>query len=223
MEEKTKKSSKFYNPYPFLVRVLNDLEEPQLLAPQAHCKVRGGEYDQSPLGLLPVDKRGERKYYTGLGMELRRLSEEDLVNVAWAVLVADDRDSLTRLGAKRLIAAIKQKAGEPLSEEDSLPDSGEKSEEKQEPLEEEKVLESQKDLEEKEEKQELPEEEIAPEAQGGPQEETATGAEAALRKPPETAPIIEAKGEEQQEEAEKESAPQKKTTKKAGSRRKALS
>ena len=117
MEEK-KKVSKYYNPYPFLVRVLNDLKKPQLLAPQAHCKVKGGKYDQSLLVLVPVDKRGERIYSTGMKIELRRLSKEDLVNLAWAVLVADSREDIELLPVKELIEIIKEKTGEKPSEEE---------------------------------------------------------------------------------------------------------
>lgn len=150
MEEK-KKMSKYYNPYPFLARVLNDLEAPQLLAPQAHCKVMGGEYGQSPLELVPVDKRGERVYRTGMKIELRRLLKEDLVNLAWAVLVAESREELESMSQKDLIAAIKAKTGEKLlGEEDLEPgDPGVDIEQKPETSEgglEEKVEE---DLEEK--------------------------------------------------------------------------
>ena len=138
MKEEKKKMSKYYNPYPFLVKVLNDLKQPQTLAPQAHCKVKGGEYDQSPLELIPVDKRGERIYKKGLGIELRRLPEEDLVNLAWAVQVSDNREALKAHPIKDLIMAIKVNTGDTqVEDEDAQKEEAvkEQVEEKETPVE----------------------------------------------------------------------------------------
>ena len=118
MAEEKKKMMKYYNPYPFLVRVLNDLKEKQVLAPQGHCKVRGGEYDQSPLELLPLDKRTGKKYRRSLGINLRRLQKADLINLAWAVMVAK-RDELEKMSQKDLIKRIEEKTGEKSQEKEA--------------------------------------------------------------------------------------------------------
>lgn len=127
MKEKTKKTSKYYNPYPFLVRVLNDLKKPQLLAPQAHCKIMGGEYDQSPLELIPVDKRGERVYKAGMKIELRRLPREDLISLAWAVLAAESYEELESMSQKDIMGAVREKTGEKFLDvgEDEMPETSE--------------------------------------------------------------------------------------------------
>jgi hypothetical protein len=110
MEEK-KRVTKYYNPYPFMVRVLNDLKKKQTLAPQAHCKVKGGKYDQSPLELLPLDKRAGKKYRKGLEINLRRLQKKDLIDLAWAVMVGK-MDELEKLSQKDLIKGIEEQTGE---------------------------------------------------------------------------------------------------------------
>jgi len=99
---------KYYNPYPFLVRVLNDLGQPQVLAPQAHGKVQGGKYIQSKLELLPI--KGHKVFKTNLGIDLKRLTKEELIAVAWAVLAIEPEiEDTEKMSKKDLSERISKK------------------------------------------------------------------------------------------------------------------
>jgi|GEM_PF-4395855 len=105
---KTKK--KFYNPYPFVVRVLNDLGKAQILAPQAHCKIFQDALSKVAITLLPKAKK--REYRDGLGLELMELTKARLISIAWTVLVKESKESLEKQTKKYIIALIEQKTGE---------------------------------------------------------------------------------------------------------------
>ncbi len=104
------KKVKYYNPYPFPVRLKNDLDKDQVLAPQGHCKVKRNRCDQSRLDLLLWDQAGEKIYRPGLDMDLDKLLKTDLVNIAWAVMVGD-RAELEGKSKRELVAAVREKVG----------------------------------------------------------------------------------------------------------------
>lgn len=109
-EKKDEKKVKYYNPYPFPMRLMNDLDKEQLLAPQGHCKVKRNRYDQSKLDLPLWDTAGEKIFRPGLDVELDPLLKTDLVNIAWTVMVGDkvELDGKTK---RELVAAIRGKVG----------------------------------------------------------------------------------------------------------------
>lgn len=99
---------KLQNPYGFAVRVINDLGQEQSIAPGDRAKVRlnKGEYEQSPLKLVEYDKRtATRKKVAGIDIELRRLDEEQLRKLCWAMLI-DDYEDVTKLDKRGLVRRI---------------------------------------------------------------------------------------------------------------------
>lgn len=99
---------KYYNPYLFPVRVLNDLGEEQILVPLDRGKVKGDEYSGSKLELQSYDpdKRGVQIKNFG-HVDLKRLLKKDLQNVAWAVCLNADFSDVVM---KKVIEAIEAKA-----------------------------------------------------------------------------------------------------------------
>lgn len=77
------KNQKYYNPYPFMVRILNDLGEPYEMPPQDYSKVLNGRYALSKLILLPTG--GEREFHNELDFKLEDCIKADLIPIAWAV------------------------------------------------------------------------------------------------------------------------------------------
>ncbi len=123
MAEKSKeKKVKFYNPYPFPMRMINDLKKEQVLAPQGHGKVFRNEYDQSKLELVLCDKSKEKTYKPGLDVDLDELLKKDLVDLAWAVKLKSDRQQLEAQTKKQLIKAIREKVGDEELEEEEEPE-----------------------------------------------------------------------------------------------------
>ncbi len=104
------KKVKYYNPYPFPVRLKNDLDKDQVLAPQGHCKVKRNRYDQSSLEMLLWDQAGEKIYRPGLDVDLDKLLKTDLVSIAWAVMVGD-RVELEGKSKRELVAVVREKVG----------------------------------------------------------------------------------------------------------------
>ena len=105
---KTKK--KFYNPYPFVIRVLNDLGKAQILAPQAHCKIFQDALSKVAITLLPKAKK--REYRDGLGLELMELTKARLISIAWTVLVDKNEEELNKMIKADIVSLIEQKTGE---------------------------------------------------------------------------------------------------------------
>jgi len=117
-----KSKTKFYNPYPFIIRVVNDLGKPQILAPQAHCKIRGDDPGGMELDLLP--KRKERVYRKELGIELEELTKKRLISLAWTVMLDYSEEELEKETKGAIIRWIKEKVGEEEARPD-LPDTDE--------------------------------------------------------------------------------------------------
>lgn len=115
-EDKKEKKVKFYNPYPFPVRMMNDLNKEQTLAPQGHGKVFRNRYDQSKLDLPIRDKGKEKLYKPGLDLDLVRILKSDLVDLAWAVVIGSKQE-LEGRSKRQLIEAIREKVGEEELEE----------------------------------------------------------------------------------------------------------
>jgi len=100
-------SQKFYNPYPFPVRVLNDLGDIYVLAPQDYCKIMNGEYTQSALELLPL--KNDRIYKKGLDVDIHSLVKAELLKVAFALCIDEVDDRTTK---PNIIKAIMDAVGE---------------------------------------------------------------------------------------------------------------
>jgi len=101
------KKVKYYNPYPFTVRILNDLAEVYQMPPQDYSKVLNKKYTQSVLSLPELVP--ERVYRIGLDVVLDDLKKDELVRLAWAVCIDGMDEKSTRV---QLIQAIKDKIGE---------------------------------------------------------------------------------------------------------------
>ena len=114
-----KAKKKFYNPYPFVIRVVNDLGKTQILAPQAHCKIFKDAPDRMAITLLPKSK--QREYRDSLGLELEELTKVRLISIAWTVLVDESEETLEKLTKKQIIALIEQKTGEEEKTEEAVP------------------------------------------------------------------------------------------------------
>ena len=98
------KNQKFYNPYPFMVRILNDLGEPYVMPPQDYSKVLNGRYALSKLVLLPIG--GEREFHNELGFKLEDCIKADLIPIAWAVGLDGVDQSMIKT---KMIDAIEEK------------------------------------------------------------------------------------------------------------------
>lgn len=107
MEERKKK---FYNPYPFMIKVLNDKGKPQILAPQAHCKIFKDDLSRIAITLLPKSK--QREYRDNLGLELEELTKVKLISIALTVLVEESEEELNKMIKADIIVLIRQKTGE---------------------------------------------------------------------------------------------------------------
>ncbi|GAI04905.1 unnamed protein product [marine sediment metagenome] len=90
--EMKKSKKKFYNPYPFVIRVTNDLGRIQILAPQGHCKIF--KDDPSGLELVLLPKKKERKHKAGLGIDLGELTKKRLISLAWMLIVEEGEEVL---------------------------------------------------------------------------------------------------------------------------------
>jgi len=98
---------KYYNPYPFNVRILNDLAEIYVMKPQDYSKVMNKKYTQSVLSLPLITP--ERVYKIGLDVVLEDLKKDELIRLAWAVCIDGMDEKSTKA---QLIEAIKEKLGE---------------------------------------------------------------------------------------------------------------
>lgn len=107
-DEKSVKKSKYYNPYPFPVRVLDDTGNIYVLAPQDKCKIMNGVYTQSALNIVPADKK-ERMYKPGMDLNLKKMIKKELLKVAWAVCIDDLTERKT---VAQIIDTILVKIGE---------------------------------------------------------------------------------------------------------------
>jgi len=94
---------KYYNPYLFPIRVVNDLGKEQVLMPQERGKVKladdGKTYDQSPLKLCEYkpDLVAAQKKIKGLGnINLRRLTIAQLRTLAWALCIDTDTSKMKK-------------------------------------------------------------------------------------------------------------------------------
>ena len=106
------KAKKFYNPYPFPVRIKNDLNEEQTLAPHGgHAKLFNKRNDQSPLNLEVYDdkKRPLQKKLPGLDLDLNKVVKADCIKLAWAMCIEDDCSDLTK---KDIVVLIENKVEE---------------------------------------------------------------------------------------------------------------
>lgn len=101
------KDQKFYNPYPFTIRILNDLGMPYVMTPQDYSKVLNGRYELSKLTLLKLED--QREFYKGIEMNLNTCKKDELVPIAWAVCLDDVDQSMTK---SEIIDAIEEKIGE---------------------------------------------------------------------------------------------------------------
>lgn len=113
-------TKKFYNPYSFPVRVKNDLNQDQILAPYGgHGKVLGNEYDQSALVLVAYDHKGRllQKKVPGLDFNLKRLLREDLIKLAWSMCVDGEMNGKTK---KEMVEIVEEKLKEWKQEDKSL-------------------------------------------------------------------------------------------------------
>ncbi len=107
---KKEKKVKYYNPYPFPVRMMNDLNKEQTLAPQGHGKVLKNRYTQSKIELVICDS-DEKVYRTGLDIDLDKMLKSDLVDLAWALMIGDKVDDLEGMTKKELVEGIRGKVG----------------------------------------------------------------------------------------------------------------
>ena len=104
---------KFYNPYSFPVRVVNDRGEEQIFPPQDRGKVKEneqGEYEQSPLELFTYNaqKLGQQRHVEGFGsLDIAKLTKKELVELAWAVCLNTNFENVKKADA---IKVIKEKA-----------------------------------------------------------------------------------------------------------------
>jgi len=137
--EKVKK--KFYNPYPFVVRVLNDLGESQILAPQGHCKLFKDDPSKVEIVLLPKSK--QREYRDILGLELEELTKARLISVAWTVMVDESKDELEKLTKADIVDLIRQRIGEEDIEEAEIRQDVDVPEEEE--IEEPEIIEGEED------------------------------------------------------------------------------
>lgn len=102
-----KLNQKYYNPYPFPVRILNDLGETFTMVPQDYSKVLNGHYGQSKLTLPP---QGEEREFRGcIEINLESCTKSDLVPIAWAVGLDDVDQSMMKAD---MIDKIKNQIGE---------------------------------------------------------------------------------------------------------------
>ena len=100
-------NKKYYNPYPFPVRILNDLGETFTMVPQDYSKVLNGHYGQSKL-TLPLQGE-EREFRGGIEIDLGSCIKADLIPIAWAVGLDDVDQSMTKA---KMVDAIKKQIGE---------------------------------------------------------------------------------------------------------------
>ena len=129
------KNTKYYNPYPFAVRVLNDLGEPYVMEPQDYCKILNKKYTQSALSLPQLI--AERVYKIGLDIILDDLKKQELVQLAWALCIDGIDDKETKI---TLIGIIKEKIGSDYSlTKEEIDKSKERESEEQELIEKEDV------------------------------------------------------------------------------------
>lgn len=116
------KKVKYYNPYPFPIRVINDLGKEQVFAPQGHGKVLKNRYTQSKLELPSWKKGAEKVYKTDLDFDLDKMLKSDLIDLAWTLLIAD-KVKLEEMTKREMVKAIEDKVGLEKSsdEEDAIP------------------------------------------------------------------------------------------------------
>ena len=126
-----KTDQKYYNPYPFPVRVLNDLGDVFILEPQDYCKILNGRYSQSVLELPPVNE--QREFHNDIGVEFEELKKSELIPLAWAVGLEGVDQKMTKSG---IIKAITEEIGDEESygdESDDRTSSGFGTEQEDEP------------------------------------------------------------------------------------------
>ncbi len=117
------KDQKYYNPYPFAIRILNDLGEPYIMAPQDYSKVLNGRYEQSKLTLLPLKE--EREFCNDINIDLDKdCVKADLIPIAWAVGLDGVDQSMTK---SDMIKAIEEKifGSDACDDTDEFTDDGE--------------------------------------------------------------------------------------------------
>jgi len=103
---------KYYNPYPFPVRVKNDLDKEQILKPNGgYGKVFGVDYTQSPLKLEEYDPFSitNQKRIDNLDFEIRKVLKEDCIKLAWALGIDESLEDRTKADIVKLIRAVVKK------------------------------------------------------------------------------------------------------------------
>jgi len=103
------KNVKYYNPYPFPIKMINDLGKEQVLAPQGRGKVPKNRYTQSAL-TLPLWNADEKVFKTGLDLDLDKMLKNDLIDLAWTLMIGKKKifEDMTK---KQIMQTIREKVG----------------------------------------------------------------------------------------------------------------